>query len=712
MKYRFTSLFLFVCLWFASLATSLAQLTSSGVTPAPSYDTFQPPAVGSMYADPAFGATIKRVSNALTTRNADQGGYLTWIETEYATMSPFNSDNSRFILLHQSYFALYDGTGFYMFDLPLEINSSSEPRWSRTDASTLYFHSGNQLKSYNASTGSIAVVHTFSEYSAISGNGEMDISADGDHFVFAGDNRYIFVYQISADKKFTAFDSASRPFDSMYITPDNNVIVSWFTSGTARYNGQELFDSNMNFLRQVGHADGHKDVTRDTNGDEVLIWTNSDDPQPIPNCNNGIVKVRLADGAQTCLLQLDWSLAVHISAPDGNGSVYVDTEAPANPESGSSGWKAYTDEILQVKLDGSGATRWAHHRSRPLSSYNWQPKLSVSRDGSRLLYGSNYDLPKILGGNTEYADAYLLVFGTSTSAAPTTPPVSTITPPATPAPAASTASIARAEQDNPAVGYSGTWYPNGGAFNSGNSAALAVDAGSQAKFTFTGTGVKWIGYRDAWSGIATVSVDGVLQSTMDTYSANTQAQAVEFEVNNLSNGVHTLTITVTGQRNSASGGAWVWVDAFDVISGAAATATSPATSPAASTSSPVRTEQSNSAVAYSGGSWFQNGGAANSGGSAALSMDPGARATLTFTGSAVSWIGYRDEWSGIARVYIDGVSTATVDTYATPSKSQGVVYAASGLTPGSHTIAVEATGTHGAASAGAWVWVDAFDVTP
>jgi len=34
----------------------------------------------------------------------------------------------------------------------------------------------------------------------------------------------------------------------------------------------------MNFLRQVGHADGHKDVTSDANGDEVLIWTNSDDP--------------------------------------------------------------------------------------------------------------------------------------------------------------------------------------------------------------------------------------------------------------------------------------------------------------------------------------------------------------------------------------------------------------------------------------------------
>ena len=117
--------------------------------------------------------------------------------------------------------------------------------------------------------------------------------------------------------------SVSDPFglaliDGSYvnITPNNEVIVSWIASGTTRYTGQELFDTKMNFLRQLSHADGHKHLTVDTNGAEVLIWTNSDDPQPIANCNNGIVKIVLSTAAQTCLLQLDWSLAVHITAPD------------------------------------------------------------------------------------------------------------------------------------------------------------------------------------------------------------------------------------------------------------------------------------------------------------------------------------------------------------------------------------------------------------
>jgi len=436
MQNRLTSLLLLSSLLILSAGSAFSQITTGGVEAPPNYDTLTPPNAGATYLDPVFGSTVKRVSHALSMTNNASGGYLPWIENEYATMSAFNNDNSRFILVHLSYFGLYDGTGTYLGDLPFEINASSEPRWSRKDLVTLYYHSGNQIKSYNISTGNIAVLHTFSEYSSISGNGEMDISFDGDHLVYCGDNEFIFVYQISIDKKFTVFDVGSTPagptpFDSMYITPQNNVIVSWYTAGTTRNTGQELFDINMNFLRQAGHADGHKDVTVDTNGDEVLIWTNSDDPQPIANCNNGIVKIRLADGAQTCLAQLDWSLAVHISAPDGNGTVFVDTEAPANPEPGTAGWVAYTDEILQVKLDGSGVTRWAHHRSVPTGNYNWEPKLSTSRDGTRLLYASNFDLSAISGDSSEYADTYLMVLGASTgSPSPVTAPAAPSAPPA------------------------------------------------------------------------------------------------------------------------------------------------------------------------------------------------------------------------------------------------------------------------------------------
>ena len=84
-------------------------------------------------------------------------------------MSPFNQDNSKLILVHLSYFGLYDGAGNFIRNLPLQINASSEPRWSRSDPNVLYYLQGNQLKQYNVETGATSVVHAFTEYSRISG---------------------------------------------------------------------------------------------------------------------------------------------------------------------------------------------------------------------------------------------------------------------------------------------------------------------------------------------------------------------------------------------------------------------------------------------------------------------------------------------------------------------------------------------------------------
>src|SRR5207244_9286753 len=78
-----------------------------------------------------------------------------------------------------------------------------------------------------------------------------------------------------------------------------------------------------------------------------------------------------------------------------------------------------------------------------------------------------------------------------------------------------------------------------------------------------GTAAKWIGYKDQWSGIANIYVDGALKTQVDSYSASGQAQAVLYTITGLSSGAHTLTIEVTGNKNAAATSAWVWVDAFE-----------------------------------------------------------------------------------------------------------------------------------------------------
>jgi hypothetical protein len=532
------------------LNTAFAELTDRNVYPAPDY-AMAPPEVGQSYVDPVFGATIKRLSNALEQPNADSGtGFLTFITTEYSSMSPFNSDNTKVLAVFQSYFALYDGDGNFLGDLPREISASSEPRWSRHEPNTLYYIHLNQLKSHNVSSGETRVIRRFDEYRTISGKGESDICFDGNHFVLVGDGREIFVYDIAANVKGAVLNARNRAFDSVYITPNDNVTVTWANAGNRRFAGIELFDRDMRFIRQVAPAGGHMDVTRDTNGDEVLLLANAADPRPV--CDNGIVKTRLADGAQTCLLSLDWSLAVHVSAPDQSGWVFVETYAPSDPLSPPA-WTAYTNEILQIKLDGSEIRRLAHHRSRPFNSYNYQPRVSSSRDGSRLIYNSNFGLQASGDYPTEYSDVYMIALSGASSGGSV--PVADEKP----------SQQLRVEQDDPAVVYNGAWYIHNNAGHSGGSAKLAMDTGSLVSLTFSGSGVRWSGYRDEWSGIANVYIDGEFRGSVDSYASPAQFGSVLFEATGLPAGNHTLTIEVAGARHPLSGGYWVWVDAFDVV---------------------------------------------------------------------------------------------------------------------------------------------------
>jgi uncharacterized protein (TIGR03437 family) len=84
--------------------------------------------------------------------------------------------------------------------------------------------------------------------------------------------------------------------------------------------------------------------------------------------------------------------------------------------------------------------------------------------------------------------------------------------------------------------------------------------------------------------------------------------------------------------------------------------------------------------------------------------------SIRFSGTGVTWLAYRDQWSGIATVSVDGASLATVDTYASPAVAQYPMYSITGLPMGPHTLSIGVTGTHDATSADSWVWVNAFMV--
>src|ERR1041384_6816085 len=117
---------------------------------------------------------------------------------------------------------------------------------------------------------------------------------------------------------------------------------------------------------------------------------------------------------------------------------------------------------------------------------------------------------------------------------------------------------------------------------------------------------------------------------------------------------------------------------------------------------PPRVEESDPSVVYTG-VWLTQRRSDLSGGSIVESPYPVSTASLTFNGTAIRWIGFKAVWGGIAQVYLDGASKAMVDTYAPTDQVQAVMYTATGLAPGVHTITIKVTGTWNPAGCCSWV---------
>jgi hypothetical protein len=315
-------------------------------------------------------------------------------------------------------------------------------------------------------------------------------------------------------------------------------------------------------------------------------------------------------------------------------------------------------------------------------------------------FGVNWNTTQVTDGSHTLTATARDTAGNTTTSAPVTVTVANTVPP-------TLATTTRIENTDTGIvyvdgcascGQSPSWFHGSRSrpWSDGTSSFNRADGG-RATFAFTGTGVKWIGFRAAWAGIARVYVDGAFVAEIDLYSPTEQTQLPVFQVAGLAPGSHTLAVEATGRKNPDATDYAVVVDAFDVA---------PALPP------PVRGtrhEESSASASFTPGWNRTDTTQAWSGGTAAVASGVGERATFTFTGTSVSWIGRRAPDLGIARVFLDGALQAQVDTYY-PASIQGIVYAVTGLAPGAHRLEIEVTGLRHESASGHAIVVDAFDV--
>lgn len=240
--------------------------------------------------------------------------------------------------------------------------------------------------------------------------------------------------------------------------------------------------------------------------------------------------------------------------------------------------------------------------------------------------------------------------------------------------------------------YSGSWsYRNDApvADNLAGDEHFTNTATDYAEFKFSGTEVKWAASTSGNRGKADVYIDGVFDETVDLYTGTSVRQNVVYHKKGLKDGQHKIKIIARNDKNASSGGYYVTVDGIGAAS----------------------TYVNDKSFTYSG-SWTTGTYAGDYEGDETYSNTAGNYAQYTFTGTEVQWLSATTHDSGKADVYIDGVLDATVDQYTPSIVRQNAVYSKRGLTPGPHTIRIQARNDKNPSSTGYYTVIDAIVYKP
>ena len=340
--------------------------------------------------------------------------------------------------------------------------------------------------------------------------------------------------------------------------------------------------------------------------------------------------------------------------------------------------------IAEVSVDGGSPERVDLYKPW------WDP----SKDGSQLIYetGDLADGPHTLvmtasGDKNPSATGYAIsinrfsVWGVATDSPKPT----------------------RYEQDYGDFEYAGIWDATADSSASAGSFLSCDAGGAAASVSFMGTGLSWIGRTAPWYGKARVSLDDGPLEEVDLYRSTIRFQERVYDTGLLEEGQHTLDIYWTGDKNPASWGTRVSLDAFDIFG----TPTEAEPAPVV----PCRYQENDPRIVYIG-DWISAADRAASGGSFKCTRPQamsGTAALFTFHGTELTLLCRTTPWYGWADVYIDETLHETLDLYSTSVICGNPVGHISGLGDADHRVVLKYRSTRSDVSAGYSISLDAIE---
>lgn len=123
----------------------------------------------------------------------------------------------------------------------------------------------------------------------------------------------------------------------------------------------------------------------DTDGSDVYVGVSKADPDKWH-----IIKRRLVDGVVTDLAPSGYGTHASIRNIDRPGWVFVSYEGTHSKIIGSPGWAPFYQEVVALRIDGSGEIRRIVQTRNAKSDYYSETHASPSPDGSQVIWSSNW----------------------------------------------------------------------------------------------------------------------------------------------------------------------------------------------------------------------------------------------------------------------------------------------------------------------------------
>jgi hypothetical protein len=292
---------------------------------------------------------------------------------------------------------------------------------------------------------------------------------------------------------------------------------------------------------------GHGDLLSATNGKTYFVTFECYDEAAVY-----VVDVSLAQTATEAgraqqratnrkLMDTEWEDDGHMAAAARGlfqDWVFMSVESTDDAFTGGvSSWRPYKQEIVMANVLTGEVRRLAHHRSRGLGgSYFYQPRVSVSWDGTRVAWASNFGYSSV-----DYADIYAIQVGSAgtTAIIPGTPTVSFMNP-AAGATVTGTATVTMAASGGSGTGYAYKLAVDGVNVYVGtnNTFSWNTTTATNAAHTLTATVTDSAGHSGVASRSVTVSNAAVAPSPIVSFIAPAAGATVS--------GTVSVTLAATG----------------------------------------------------------------------------------------------------------------------------------------------------------------------